>query len=194
MASASDVSIETTRACACGERSTAMCSMPGITMSPAYLSAPDTLLGRVEAPDIGADEAAVLLLVLGERGRGQAAVEHVAGELDRVEYLLIAGAAADIAAEPLLDLLAADERIGADRRGRRHHHAGDAIAALAGAGLVERLLQHASARRSARGLRRSRCRRLAPWRPASGRTSSARRRRTPSRSRIRRRRSLPSSR
>ena len=43
--SASHVSIDTIRACGCGERSTAMCSMPGITMSPAYLNAPDTLLG-----------------------------------------------------------------------------------------------------------------------------------------------------
>ena len=82
-------------------------------------------------------------IFLQQRGRGQSAVLHVARQLDRIENLLIAGAAADIAAEPLLDLLAVGKRIGAKRRGRRHHHAGNAIAALAGAGLVESLLQHA---------------------------------------------------
>jgi hypothetical protein len=68
---------------------------------------------------------------------------HVTRQFDRVENLLVAGAAADIAAKALLDLLATGERIRPKRRGRRHHHAGDAIAALAGARLMERLLQHA---------------------------------------------------
>ena len=45
MASAAEVSIETMRAWACGERSTWTCSMPGMIMSPAYLRRPDTLLG-----------------------------------------------------------------------------------------------------------------------------------------------------
>ena len=99
------------------------------------------LAGRIEAANIGADIFAVRHFIFGERRRRQAAVLHVARQLDRVEDLLIAGAAADIAAEPLLDLLAIGERIDAQRRGRRHHHAGNAIAALAGTGLVEGLLQ-----------------------------------------------------
>src|SRR5262249_60642585 len=79
-----------------------------------------------------------------EQSRGrQRAVLYVARELDRIKDLLVAGAAADIAAKPLLDLLAIGERIGAQRRGRRHHHAGDAVAALAGTCLVEGLLQRA---------------------------------------------------
>ena len=179
------------RACACGERSTAMCSMCGITMSPAYLSAPDTLLGAsmrrtlapMKAPSAGSSSASALA--------GRRPLLHVARQLDRVENLLVAGAAADVAAEPLLDLLAIGERIGAQRRGRRHHHAGDAIAALAGARLVERLLQHRQLAGLGQPLDRLDRRRPAPWRPARGRTSAARRRRTPSRCRIRRRRSLP---
>ena len=74
---------------------------------------------------------------------GRRAVLHVARQLDRVENLLIAGAAADIAAQPLLDFLTVGEWIGTQRCGRRHHHAGNAVAALAGARLVKGLLQDA---------------------------------------------------
>ena len=100
------------------------------------------LARRIEPPHVGADEGAVGRFVLGERARRSAAVIDVAGQFDRVENLLVAGAAADVAAEALLDLLAVRERIGAQRGGGGHDHAGDAVAALAGARLVERLLQH----------------------------------------------------
>ena len=117
--------------------------MPGIVMSPAYSQPARHLARRIDAAHGLADDIASSVSVFHQRGRRQSAVLHVARQFDRVENLLIAGAAADIAAEPLLDLLAVGKRIGAQRRGRRHHHAGDAIAALAGAGLVEGLLQHA---------------------------------------------------
>jgi hypothetical protein len=99
------------------------------------------LARRVEAANIGADELAVGDLGLGQRGDRQPAVLDVARQFHSVENLLVAGAAADIATEPLLDLFTIGERIDPQRRGRRHHHAGNAIAALAGAGLVEGLLE-----------------------------------------------------
>ena len=107
MASAAEVSIDTMRACGCGERSTAMCSMPrhhhvaGISQRARHLAR------RIDAAHVGADEAAVLRAPPRPAPSPAAAVEHVARQLDRVEDLLIAGAAADVAAEPLLDLLAA---------------------------------------------------------------------------------------
>lgn len=94
------------------------------------------LARRIEAPDIIADVGRACTIGL-ERCRRQLAGNHVPGDLDRLEYLGITGAAADVAAEALLDLL--DARIGvlAQGRCRRHHHAGNAVAALAGAGLVK---------------------------------------------------------
>ena len=106
----------------------------------------------IEAPHVGADEGAVGRLLLGQRARGTAAVADIAGQFDRVENLLVAGAAADVAAEALLDLLAVRERIGAQGCGGGHHHARDAVAALAGARLVERLLQHGELARFAQPL------------------------------------------
>ena len=135
--------METMRACGCGERSTWTCSMPGIVISPAYFKPAGHFAGRVDAAHVLADEVAGVGLDLGERCRRQTAVLHVARQLHRVENLLIAGAAADIAAETLLDLLPVGVRVGAQRGGRRHHHARDAIAALAGAHLVEGFLQEA---------------------------------------------------
>ncbi len=101
------------------------------------------LARRIDATHVGADHLVVLALVLGQRRGGPGAVHDVARELDGIEDFLVAGAAADIAAEALLDLLGSDERIGADGGRCRHHHARDAVAALAGAGLVERLLHDA---------------------------------------------------
>ena len=103
-------------------------------MSPAYLSRPETLL---------ANEVAFLGFILEQRIRRQTAILHVTRQLDGIEDLLITRAAADIAAEALLDFLAVSERIGAQRGGRRHYHAGNAVAALARARLVKRPLQHA---------------------------------------------------
>ncbi len=96
---------------------------------------------RIDAAHGLADEVAGFSFRFGEHARQQAAVLHVARHFDGVENLLIAGTAADIAAKPLLDLFAIGKWVGAQRRGRRHHHAGDAVTALAGAGLVEGALQ-----------------------------------------------------
>src|SRR5262245_33363000 len=86
---------------------------------------------------------AFLVLIVEEGGRRQAAVLHVTGKLDGVENLLVTGAAADVSAKAFLDFLAVGEWICPERRRRGHHHAGDAIAALARACLMEGLLQYA---------------------------------------------------
>jgi len=100
------------------------------------------LARSIQAADIGADELALVDVVLEQRGCGPRAVHDIAGKFDGLEDFGVARATANIAAEPLLDLVIGDERIGTDCGGCRHHHAGNAIAALAGAGFVERLLQH----------------------------------------------------
>src|SRR5262245_35569956 len=86
---------------------------------------------------------AFLVLIVEEGGRRQAAVLHVTGKLDGVEDLLVTGAAADVSAKAFLDFLAIGEWICSKRRRRGHHNAGDAIAALARARLMEGFLQNA---------------------------------------------------
>ena len=100
------------------------------------------LARRVDAAHGLANKITLLGIDFRQRGGRQAAVLHIARQFNRIENLLVSGAAADIAAESLLDFFPIGEGIGAQRRGRRHHHSRDAIAALAGAGLVEGLLQH----------------------------------------------------
>jgi hypothetical protein len=101
------------------------------------------LARRVDAPDVFPDEVAFLRFIVEQRARRQTAVLHVARQLDGIENLLIARAAADIATKTLLDFLAVGEWICTQRGGRRHHHAGNAVAALACPGLVKGLLQDA---------------------------------------------------
>jgi hypothetical protein len=60
---------------------------------------------RIDAPHVFADEVTAFGFVLQQSGRRYSAVLYVARELNRVEDLLIAGAATDVAAQPLLDLL-----------------------------------------------------------------------------------------
>ncbi len=98
------------------------------------------LARRVDARRVVTDEAGGLALL--QRAGGQAAVEHVARQLHRVQDLLVAGAAADVAAQPFLDLVQVGLRASPQRGGGGHHHARDAVAALAGAALVKRALQH----------------------------------------------------
>ena len=98
---------------------------------------------RIDAPNVFADDVASFGFVLQQRSRRKRAILHVARQLNRIEDLLIAGAAADVAAQPLLDLLTVCERICAQRSGRSHDHAGNAVTALAGARFVKGLLQDA---------------------------------------------------
>ncbi len=95
---------------------------------------------RVQAPGAGADEAGAGFFF--QRRFRQAAIEHVARELHRIQDLLVAGAAADVAAQAFLDLVEPGVRVAPQGGSRGHHHAGNAVAALAGTGLVEGPLQH----------------------------------------------------
>ena len=60
---------------------------------------------------------------------------------DRLDDVLVAGAAAQIARQAFADLVVGRERIFLDQIGRGHQHARRAEAALQGVMLVERLLQ-----------------------------------------------------
>ena len=101
------------------------------------------LAWRVDTAHVFSDEVTLLGFVFEQGVHGQPAILHVPRQLDRVKNLLIAGAAADIAAKPLLDFLTINEWVRAQRGGRRHHHPGNAITALAGPRLMESLLQDA---------------------------------------------------
>ena len=61
------------------------------------------------------------------------ATEHRSGQRNALDDLLVAGAAADVAADGVLDLFLGGLGILGDKRRTRHNHAGDAKAALHGA-------------------------------------------------------------
>jgi hypothetical protein len=101
------------------------------------------LARRIDGAHVLANEIPLLDFLCVEYARRQAAILYVARHFNGIENLLISGAAADIAAKARFDLLSIGKRIGPERGGRRQQHARDAIAALAGAGLLEGILQHA---------------------------------------------------
>ena len=98
------------------------------------------LAGCIDTADAIADIGGAGIAAV-EGGERLGAGDDVAGQFDCIENLLVAGAAADVTAEAFADLVAAGVRIGAQRRGGGHDHAGYAIAALAGAGLDEGALE-----------------------------------------------------
>src|SRR5215217_1585483 len=61
-------------------------------------------------------------------------------ELDRLDDVVVAGAAADVAVERLADLLLARLRVVGEQLHRRHHHPRRAEAALQAVALAERRL------------------------------------------------------
>ena len=65
------------------------------------------------------------------------------GQRDRVDDLLIAGAAAEVAADRVADLVLGRPRVGVEQRLRRDQHSGRAIAALQSMRLAEAVLQDA---------------------------------------------------
>src|SRR6516162_8655574 len=119
-----------------------MCSMPGIVMSPAYLRRPETLLGVSMRRTFFPMKSPCSTSSSRRAATGRLPF-CTSRQLDRVKNLLVTGAATDIAAKPLLDLLAVGKWIRAQRGRRCHYHTWNAVAALACARLVESLLQYA---------------------------------------------------
>ena len=87
------------------------------------------------------------------RGRDLAA-DEAAGQLDRVDDLHVAGAAAQVASQRPLHLCPRGIRVGGEELLGRHDHARDAEAALDGAGQDERLLDEVRPVRRAQALDR----------------------------------------
>src|SRR3954453_18488432 len=76
------------------------------------------------------------MLCSSDRGRGLARL----AELDRLDDVVIAGAAADVAVERLADLVFGRLRVVGEKLHRRHHHPRRAEAALQAVALAERRL------------------------------------------------------
>ena len=95
---------------------------------------------RIDTANVDANVFAVVGVQLIKGRLRQLSVKEIPRHLNGVEYLLITGAPADVSAKTLFDFFAVGVGIEAQRSGRGHHHAGDAIAALTGARLVKGLL------------------------------------------------------
>src|SRR3989441_424748 len=145
-ASALVVSTVTMRACACGLRSSLQYSMRGRNRSSANLVTPVTFAVasslRWALPTTRSLAPAIHALVLRRRGLPP----HPSGrQLDRLVDLDVAGAAAEVAGQRLLDLVARrrgvprEQRLGGEQERRR------AVAALRRAQLGERFLQRVQA-------------------------------------------------
>src|SRR5262249_4249265 len=134
-------SMRTILAWACGLRRSLACSRPFGLRSATYWTCPVTLSGPsgrgMERPMpftsrvvfITVDIASAPLPGGGAGGLG-----------DRGQHLGVARAAAQIAGDPVADLFLGGMRILVQQRRGRHHHPGDAEAALGHAMLYERLL------------------------------------------------------
>src|SRR5512133_2159977 len=136
--SASEMSISTIRACACGLRTVWPQSIPAAKRSLAYANSPVTFgtasERRTTSPTrpSSSSVAPCNSLLLG--------IEEAHGEADGVEDLRVAGASAEVAGERLAQLVLARRRVALQQVGRRDDQAGSAKAALDGPGLGERLL------------------------------------------------------
>src|SRR5688572_31278412 len=109
-----------------GDRSRRMCSMRGSTISSAKRVSPVTLARPSTR----------------RRGLPMTFMVHPPGGfLDRFEYLLVPGAAAQIAGDRLADRLARRGRVALEERLGRHQAAGRAVAALGGPEVGEGRLQ-----------------------------------------------------
>ena len=141
-------------------------------------------LGRaVEPGEARADRAA--------GGRGSGGRVGDAGVEDGGDDLAVAGAAAEDAAEGVVDLGLARARPRGEERGRRHQHAGRADAALRRAVAEEGGLQRGRAAGRGEALDGGHPRGRRPGRPGSGRRRPGGRRGARCRRRSRRRRSRP---
>ena len=125
-------------------------SAPGRSMSAVNSATPQALSmaeGRgCETPILGPSGSGQQRV-----GRGLAAQER-AGQLDRLDDLHVAGAAAEVVAQGVPDLLGRGIGVDVEQRLGRHDHAGDAEAALHGPGQHEGLLDEVRVGRRAQAL------------------------------------------
>src|SRR3954465_1465014 len=117
-AAAREPSIDSMSACGCGERSIFMCSIRGSTTSSAKRVSPVTLARPSTR----------------RRGLPMTFIGHPPRALfDRLNDLLVTGAAAKVARNRFLDALARGLRLVCEQGLRREQDAGRAVAALRGA-------------------------------------------------------------
>ena len=95
------VSMRVMRACACGLRSIAACTMPGSAKSSVYVRGAGEQARIFAAPDARAEDCGVLI--------ASPPRHRVAASLHRAHDVLVAGAAAQVAFEPVADLFVASD-------------------------------------------------------------------------------------
>ncbi len=103
---------------------------------------------RVRDADLGTIRVGV------ERGGLELAAQEAPGQLDGVDDLDVAGAAAEVVAQGVPDLLGRGIGVLVEQRLGRHDHAGDAEAALHGSGQHEGLLDRGAGWPACRAPRR----------------------------------------
>src|SRR5262249_15068131 len=134
------VSMRAMRACGCGLRSTAACSIPGSFTSSVYVARPARSFGSsrrgTSLPIQRRCAMAMAISSASRRGCGHAR----RGQPDRVDDALVSGAAAQIGRDRLADLLLARRGMVPEQLVREHQHARRAEAALEPLRLAERFL------------------------------------------------------
>src|SRR5689334_1626299 len=138
-ATARETSIDSMNACGCGERSSFMCSMRGSTTSSAKRVSPVTLARPSTR----------------RRGLPMTFIGHPPRAFfDRLDDLLVPGAAAQVARDRFLDTLARRLRLVREQRLGGEQDPGRAIAALCGAEIGEGGLQRMQLRPARQALHR----------------------------------------
>src|ERR671917_704478 len=130
-------------ACAYGLRSNVACSIPGSLMLSVQLARPVTRAGSslrgTPPPTYFCGASVKAAPFLGRRGRGRRAGVPL-HELDGLDDVLVAGAATEVALQPLPDLRLRGVGLLPEQAYGGHDHAGRAITALQPVRLVEGLL------------------------------------------------------
>src|SRR5262245_13964412 len=139
---AREVSMRLIRACACGLRSSLACSMPLGLRSATYSVRPVTFSAPsargIESPTPFTPRVVFITVAMASTPpsrRGGGCLR------DRGDHLRVPGAPAQIAGDPVTNLLLRGVTVLAEQGGRGHQHPGDAETALGHAVTDERVLQ-----------------------------------------------------